>query len=208
MNSIDIKRSTIKVNNNNNKESSSLHLVGNPGQVVALHPKEEDHFKILYKQHFAEVMNFIHLQSGMAHPEAEDIAQDIFLILWRRREKLFKIPPSELKYYLFVMVKSRLINEAKKTVTRRRYLKQIEEERPTYAYTAHHELYDRRAERWLIAAIGALSPKRQTAYLLREQHGLKVYEIVSRMGISQSGACFLLQKAKRQIRSFLARQIM
>jgi len=206
MNSIDIKRSTIKVNNNK-EEMSALHLVTKPGYLVALRATEEDRFSILYKRLFPEIMNFIHLQSGKAHQEAKDIAQDIFLILWRRRDELLKIPASELKFYLFVMVKNRLINEGKKTIIRRRIWRQIGQEPSTHAYTAHHELYDRRAEWWLNAAIEALPPKRQTAYLLREHYGLKVYEIVSRMGISQSGACFLLQKARRQIRSFLDCQI-
>jgi RNA polymerase sigma-70 factor (ECF subfamily) len=192
---------------NNKKGGPSVHLVGNSGKLIALPPNEGDDFSILYKQYFPQVMQYIQFQNGTAHPEAEDIAQDIFLILWRRREKLFKIPPLELKYYLFVMVKNRLINESEKAITRRRIWNQIGEEPPKYAYTAHHELNDRRAERWLHSAIATLPPKRRTAYVLREQHGLKVHEIVALMGISQSGAFFLLQKAERQIRSFLARQI-
>ena len=208
MNSIGIQRSTIKVHNNNNKESKSLHLVGNPGHLVVLHPNEKDHFTTLYKQHFAEVMTFIHLQSGMAHPEAEDIAQDIFLILWQRREKLLKIPPSELKYYLFVMVKNRLINERKKASTRNRARKQIEAEPSQHAYTSHHELYDRRTKRWLHSAISTMPPRPRTAYLLREQHGLKVKDIVALLGKPQSSTSRLLQEAEKHIHSFMARQIM
>ena len=190
---------------NDNRETSSVHRLGKPGQLVAMHENENDHFAVLYTQHFPQVLQYIRFHNGTAHPEAEDIAQDIFLILWRRRDKLEEIGP--LENYLFIMVKNRLINERKKAAVRERIWRQIKEESSKYTYAPRQELFCRKAERWLRAAIDSLPLSARTAYILRELHGLKVHKIARTMGISQAGASRKLQEAEKQIRLFIASQI-
>lgn len=188
------------------KTFSPLHVVETPGRVLTLHPEEDVNFTTLYKRYFPLVMQFVSMQSGSTHPEAEDIAQDIFLVLWRQRDRLLKIDP--LEYYLFIMVKNRIINDTKKAGTRRRIRRQIPQQPAEYAYAPHHEIYSRKTERWWQAAIELLPPKPRTAYLLRELQGLKVYQIAALMGTSQAGTTRKLQEAEKSIRSFLARQIL
>ena len=185
---------------------SPLHVVETPGRLLAMRPEEDAKFTTLYKRYFPLVMQFVSIHSGPAHPNAEDIAQDIFLTIWRQRERLLKIDP--LEYYLFIMVKNRVINDTKKASTRRRIRRQIPKEPAEYAYAPHNEICTRNSERWWQAAIALLPPKPKTAYLLRELRGLKVYEIAKLMNTSQAGTSRKLQEAEQIIKSFLARQIL
>jgi RNA polymerase sigma factor (sigma-70 family) len=184
---------------------SPLHIAEVPGRLPAMHPEDDVNFTALYRRYFPLVMQFVGIHSGPAHPDAEDIAQDIFLSVWRQRDRLLKIDP--LEYYLFIMVKNRIINDTKKAGTRQRIRRQILQEPGGYAYGPHHEISSRKTERWWLAAIELLPPKPRTAYLLRELHGLKVYEIAALMGTSQAGTSRKLQEAEKRIKSFLARQV-
>jgi RNA polymerase sigma factor (sigma-70 family) len=163
-------------------------------------------FTGLYKRYFPVVQQYIRIHSGTAHPEAEDIAQDIFLILWRRRDTLIRMSP--LENYLFVMVRNRLLNETKKRSNRGRIWKEIAEAPVLFANVPYQHIDPRKAERWLQAAVDRLPPEPRATFVLRERHGLKVHEVASLMGLSPTGASRHLQQAEILIRSFLTRQLL
>ena len=184
---------------------SPLHVAETPRQNLALPREENVEFTSLYKRYFPLVLEYIRVQSGTSRPDEQDIAQDIFLTIWRRRHRLLRIVP--LENYLFIMVKNRLINEHKKRVVRRGFWKLEEAKAFDNFSVCHQEIDPRKAERWLQAAVDALAPKPRTAYILRERHGLKVYEIAALMSISQAGTSRKLQEAEKNIKSFIACQM-
>jgi RNA polymerase sigma factor (sigma-70 family) len=163
-------------------------------------------FTSLYKRYFPLVLEYIRVQNGTSRPDEQDIAQDIFLTIWHRRQWLLRIVP--LEYYLFIMVKNRLINEHKKRVVRRGFWK-LEEAKTFDPFGACYQDFDpRKTERWLHAAIDALPPQPRTAYMLRERQGSKVYEIAALMRTSQAGVSRKLQEAERNIKAYLSRQML
>src|ERR1700722_10327720 len=94
-------------------------------------------FTSMYTRYFPRVMEYIRIQHKKLHPEAEDIAQDIFLIIWRRRDRLLQIGP--LDNYFFVMVKNRLLNDQKKSICRQQFRRQLPAD-PSHAYAPQQEL--------------------------------------------------------------------
>jgi RNA polymerase sigma factor (sigma-70 family) len=161
-----------------------------------------EQFTHVYNQYFSLVMRYIRTQHGTVHPEAEDIAQDIFSIIWRRRDRLLKLGP--LEKYLYVMVRNRLLNEQRKAKRHRIW----RQRQPGLRYTPAFELSGPRAERLWQAAVEALPASAQTAHLLRHQAGLKVHRVAKILGISQAGASRQIQEAERRIRGFLEARLM
>jgi len=137
---------------------------------------------------------------------AEEIVQDVFFMVWMRRETL---PSSGLRAYLFTAARNRALIHLRHRSVVRRWSLWIES-RPDVAgvaaaaASADVALADQERRAALRAAIDRLPPRSRLALVLQQDHHMSLTEIATAMGISVKGVEKLLSLAKARLRELLA----
>jgi RNA polymerase sigma-70 factor (ECF subfamily) len=134
---------------------------------------------------------------------AEEIVQDIFLDLWRRRSELSVT--GELEAYLAVSVKYRVINAQAKMKRALRYRSEAignspEQVNPTEQWLSFQELKVRLSE-----LVNKLPEKCRITYQLSKEEGLSQKEIAFRMNVSEKSVEANLARAMKSLRLNLKR---
>jgi RNA polymerase sigma-70 factor (family 1) len=131
---------------------------------------------------------------------AEEVVQDVFFALWKRRESL------DIKYslstYLAVAVKYRIINLMDKQYRQRNKEKLmpafVETETSTEEYIFEKELWER-----IEAAIKQLPSKCQIVFRMSREEGMSNKQIATELEIAEKTVEAHMSKAIRDIRSNL-----
>lgn len=132
---------------------------------------------------------------------AEDLAQEVFLELWRRREQM--APDSSVAGYLLQAVRNRALNHLRHLGVQRKSQPFVE------AMTEPAPHADRSVEAHdiavaLRAAIAALPPRTREVFVLSRERGLRYSEIAEQLGISVKAVEANMSRALRQLRERLA----
>jgi RNA polymerase sigma-70 factor (ECF subfamily) len=183
-------------------QPAPLHIVRIPARVVSLHAAD---FSVLYTRYYLLVQQYIQVVSNGYNEHAKDIAQDIFLKLWQRRDKIEEI--ESMENYLFRIVKNRLISEEKKTAARHHAFDRVKTIHPRFYYGTEEVVNYRESLRLLHEAIQRLPPRARMAYTLKEQKGWESDDIARVMGVSKSVVKQHVQVAAKRIRSYMSEQV-
>lgn len=135
--------------------------------------------------------------------EAENIVQDVFVSLWRRRKEL-KITNS-FSHYLLVSVKYRIIKVLNRQRVRRVYFEEgcssidlLDDS--TRQYLDFVELQER-----LEQLVGNLPEKARLIYRMNKEEGMSYREIASELDITEKAVDAHLGRVKKALRSGLQR---
>lgn len=135
-------------------------------------------FKQLFDSLYIGLRNFLYYKSGNME-QAEDLAQEAFLILWKKRES---IDPGKVKSYLFTIANNLFLNEVKhqKVVLRfqQRPRKEFSSETPQYL------MEEDEFKQKLMRAIESLPEKHRTVFLMNRIEKLTYREIAERLELS------------------------
>ncbi|WP_341835315.1 RNA polymerase sigma-70 factor [Chitinophaga pollutisoli] len=115
---------------------------------------------------------------------AEDIAQDVFTILWEKRATLPEV--SRLEGYLFITARNLIYSRLRKLASGdayRQYVLQFLHEGG--AQQADHAAEFRELEQCVLTAIRQLPPQQQRAFTLSRFEGMRHEEIATTMGVSR-----------------------
>jgi RNA polymerase sigma-70 factor (ECF subfamily) len=135
--------------------------------------------------------------SGRGRATIEDIAQDTFLVVFRRLAQFDPRGSAKLSTWILTIAARRAIDELRK-------------QRPVLlAEVADRGAVDDRARRREIAlaietALGDLSPELRAAFLLREYHGLEYTEIAHALQIDLGTVKSRLSRARTRLRELLS----
>jgi RNA polymerase sigma-70 factor (ECF subfamily) len=162
-------------------------------------------FMLIYDQYFNTVKKYILIAGYSPHGNAEDIAQDIFLKLWQKRETIGEI--LSLEDYLFSMVRNRIINEKKKARTRQKLMQILEARTPVHCHATEDAMNYRETVRLIDGGIRQLPPRAKLAWSLKEQAGLKNDAIARAMRVSKSVVKHHLQVANKKINISLCKAL-
>lgn len=132
--------------------------------------------------------------------EAENIVQDIFLDIWRRREKLAIY--DNIDGYLVVAVKYRIINAQAKRSRQEAMGKQVARQVSEADHSTEHQIAFDALLDLLQEKISRLPEKCRMAFSLREE-GLSQREIASRMDISEKTVEMHVSRALKSLRTVL-----
>ena len=130
---------------------------------------------------------------------AEDVVQDVFVTLWRKREDLAE--GDALQSLLYTMVRNRALNSTR----RRRWHGDADEAPEPVSDTPPADLaldasdLQRHLHRW----IDELPPRRGEAFALSRFHGLRHAEIADVMGLSERTVGTHILLALRELRTRL-----
>jgi RNA polymerase sigma-70 factor (ECF subfamily) len=161
---------------------------------------DEDAFDAIFRAHYAPLVG---VAEGMLRSRAvaEEIAQDVMLELWRRRESL---PVEEsLRAYLFRATRNRALNHLRHSRVERRsepFAAGVTADPPT----APGILVEEEIDKALREAVGDLPERCREVFELSRVHGLRYAEIASTLGISVKTVEAQMGKALRILRERLA----
>jgi len=136
-------------------------------------------FDAIFRAHYPHLVAFVERMLRQ-RAVAEDIAQDVLLELWRRRESL--VVQDSLRAYLFQAARNRAYNHT-------RHLRIEERSEPELvgegsighrgdAYLAEEEI-----ETALRSAVAELPPRCREVFELSRVHGMRYAEIATALGI-------------------------
>ena len=132
---------------------------------------------------------------------AEDLAQEVFLELWRRRETLAL--ETTVHAYLLQSVRNRSLNHLRHVQVRRRSATEVVEmsgsSTPADAETVAGELAVA-----IEQAMQSLTPRCREVFQLSRERGLKYSEIATQLGVSVKAVEAQMGKALRTMREHLA----
>ena len=135
--------------------------------------------------------------SGRGRATVEDIAQDTFLVVFRRLAQFDPRGSAKLSTWILTIAARRAIDELRK-------------QRPVLlAEVVDRGATDDRARRREIAraietALADLSPELRAAFLLREYHGLEYAEIAQALQIELGTVKSRLSRARTRLRELLS----
>lgn len=175
-------------------------LVTDSDLLAGLRRGDHAAFDALFRQWYEPVVraaNRILHESGVA----EELAQDVFLELWRRRETL--PDGSSVPGYLLQAVRNRALNHLRHLQVQKKsqvYVEALNE--PVEAADA--DAHTGELEAAIRDAIADLPPRTREVFLMSRERNLKYSEIAEQLGITVKAVEANMSRALRQLREKLA----
>lgn len=161
-------------------------------------------YKLYYPKMFGFAKNYI-----LADEDAENIVQDVFLVLWEKKDEL------EISYtlitFLFTLVKNRCLNFLRHKLIEEEYNTQMKEELSfklysleslDYSYYSEKELRER-----IQQALATLPERCREVFIKSRIEGLKYKEISEELGISvntvENQMVTALKKLRIELKDYL-----
>ncbi len=168
--------------------------------LARLRAGEHEAFEAIFRQWYEPVVrsaNRVLRDSGVA----EELSQDVFLELWRRRESL--APDSSVAGYLMQAVRNRALNHLRHLGVQKKSVVYVE------ALSEPAEHADTQAEAGelqaaLTEAIAALPPRTREVFVMSRERGLRYSEIAEQLGVSVKAVEANMSRALRILRERLA----
>lgn len=145
---------------------------------------EADAFELFYRMEFNNVVHFI---NSYTHDmtNAEDLAQEVFGILWEKRNMLD--PDRNLRSFVYRIARNRTLNvlKEKKVLSDRNVLNEIDEDILALEDPSIEEMIDSlELERQIETIYSSLPDSARTSFELSRKEGLTNREIADIQGLS------------------------
>lgn len=132
-------------------------------------------FSELYLTYYSKLVRFAK-EFVIQEEDAENITQDVFIILWENRDFIKHI--DNMNAYLFRLVRNKCLDYLKHKVFEQRYVESVQ---TSYEVDV---VEDNDTEILIRAAINSLPKRCRDIFLLSRVEGLKYKEISEQLGIS------------------------
>lgn len=132
-------------------------------------------FSELYLTYYSKLVRFAK-EFVIQEEDAENITQDVFIILWENRDFIEHI--DNMNAYLFRLVRNKCLDYLKHKVFEQRYVESVQ---TSYEVDV---VEDNDTEILIRAAINSLPKRCRAIFLLSRVEGLKYKEISELLGIS------------------------
>lgn len=144
-------------------------------------------FEGLFQQYYPRLKRYASHIVGDAE-EAEDLVQDVFLHIWKNRDKLDG--EKNIPAYLFTIIRNKCLNFLKRKLVEEKYahnrIKFETEELYHISFNGSEDFLslEEKLQSGLNDLIGKMPPQCGVAFKLRWIEGKKIREIAAEMGIS------------------------
>lgn len=170
-----------------------------PELLSRLRDGDDDAYSAIFREHYPGiVVSAARLLGDRAL--AEDIAQDVMLELWRRRESLTLTGP--VRAYLHSAVRNRALNRLRQARTAQRG--EVYVRGPSESPASDSRAITGELEAAVAAALAALSEPQREVFEMNRTRGLTYGEIAELLGISVKSVEARMGRALRQMREQLA----
>ena len=164
-------------------------------------------FQQLVERHQHAVIGTVAKMLGNAS-ESEDIAQQVFLRIWRNAKRYR--PDAKFTTYLYTITRNLVFNETRRK-SRKKEVSSDEREENSHQFTAANpdrqpdaELLQAELQSAVDAAIAGLPEAQRMAVVLRRYEQLSYEEIAGVLGLSVSAVKSLLFRARTSLREALS----
>jgi len=177
---------------------SCLQVAHDPAKVILIYQvlNSDEIFMELYDKYYNKIRQYVSNRYKYQGVYGEDIAQDIFMKLWERRDKIQTLASPER--YLFKIEKNRFFDQRRLQILKKKAISDLEFSVVTHANTTEEDVLYHETARILQFAIQNLPERMKHTFILR-QNGFKIKEIASRMGITERTATNHMQSAGKKI---------
>lgn len=162
-------------------------------------------FRILVQRHLDRVWR-VSFRIVKDASEAEDITQEVFVILWQKRDELTPEKGS-IGSWLYKVAFNRAL-DSKRAQKRASHVELDEGNTPLVAATQHRKMEHRQQSDTVWEHLRALPENQRSALVLYYFEELSVEEISARMGTTEMGVRSLLKRGKQQLRGNLAQELL
>ena len=164
---------------------------------------DEQAFEQLYRQYFIRLFRFCHAIVHEKGP-AEEIANDVFLSLWKRRETIAAV--ENLEVYLYVAAKNHCLNHLRRRNPRPSIdINDLSDEALRFQPDPESLLIGAETLKKVVAAIDRLPPKCRLIFKLIKEDGLKYKDVARLLDLSIKTVEAQLAIAVRRIAQALGR---
>lgn len=148
-----------------------------------LRQQEEQVFNELFDRYFKRLFSFAHNLLGDVEV-AKELAMDVMLRLWQKRENLSLNEGETLLPYLFRSIRNAVINHMRKATILTFPISSQEDLEILSSQSADSNLYLQELEQAYEQALAALPTQRRKIFLMSREEYLTYAEIAERLGIS------------------------
>jgi RNA polymerase sigma-70 factor (ECF subfamily) len=158
-----------------------------------------DAFKQLVARHRDNV--FSHAMAYLKdYSKAEDVTQEVFLIIWDSRASLKKVANPD--GYLFVLTRNRIVAEFRKKV-KLAMLDDLEQTRKDAGLMPNQLMENKETSALIRSALNEMPPQQRKVFELGKLEGLKYEEIARQLNISPNTVKVHMVQALSFIRTFI-----
>lgn len=180
--------------------SASLPPPDDAGFLDRLRQGDEGAFESIFRAWYPDLVRYA-FSIVRNQDVAEDIAQEVMLELWRRREML--MPDTRPRAYLLRATRNRSLNHLRHSKVRSEHASEFED-RPLASPGSDEHALTNEIEAAIQQAIASLTPRCREVFDLSRERGLKYHEIADVLGISVKAVEANMGRALRVMRERLA----
>jgi len=155
-------------------------------------------FKTIFDQYFDAIRSYVYYRCA-DEAVASDIAQDVFMRVWEKRERL---DPNSIKPLLYKMANDMFVSEYRKSAVRLSFAKDITV--GSGSVSPHDEMQYEELKRKYADALDGMNPLQRETFLMSRNDELKYAEISERLGISVKA----VEKRMSQALSYLKSKLL
>lgn len=168
--------------------------------LARLRSGDHSAFEAIFRQWYEPVVrsaNRVLRDTGVA----EELSQDVFLELWRRRESLAE--DSSVAGYLMQAVRNRALNHLRHLAVQKKSVVYVEAlSEPAERADAHAQAGELQAA--LTRAIAELPPRTREVFVMSRERGMRYTEIAEQLGVTVKAVEANMSRALRMLRDRLA----
>ncbi len=161
---------------------------------------DENSFKDLFETYFERVYDYISAISRSDYI-AEEVTQELFIILWRKRDDLHAV--RQMDQYIFRIARNLAITLLKKAAMDSKLATQFYRQSLKQTNEVLERLGQQAVADLIHKAVNTLPPQPRKIYLLSRAEHMNFDEIAEVTGLSRNTVKNHLQKALRDIREYL-----
>jgi RNA polymerase sigma-70 factor (ECF subfamily) len=161
---------------------------------------DERAFDTIFRAWYAPLVRYVESMLRV-RADAEEIAQEVLLELWRRRERLAET--GSVQAYLFQSARNRALNHVRHARVQQKAAPYLARDEAAAA-RADAEVVEDEIVAAIRAAVDTLPPRCREVFELSRVHGLKQAEIAQALGVTVKAVEAQMARALRTMREQLA----
>ncbi|MET4137643.1 RNA polymerase sigma-70 factor [Pedobacter sp. UYP1] len=169
--------------------------------IELLKGDDESAFAEIYSR-YAENMAGFACSKLYSLEDARDLIHDLFVKLWENRNQL--VISSNLKTYLYLLVRHRIIDKIRKNITREEYAESLKSLRYAYHNSIEQKIYLKELENTIEKSLNELSPRVKEIYQMSRVEELSIKEIAEKLGLAEQTVKNQLSTALKHLQRVLA----
>jgi len=135
-------------------------------------------FEDIFDRYFDDIRSFVYCRCS-DEELASDIAQEVFMKLWEKRERLRR---EKIKTLLYKMAKEQVIDDYRKSIVRLDFIRRIQLD--NYDLSPQENMQFEELKQRYLEALNLLPELQRTTFLMNRNDNLKYHEIAKQLDIS------------------------